>query len=116
FAALGGEPAALVRTTIAATMQQGGSAANVLPASASMTFNLRIIPGETVESVERRVRRRIRGEQVTVTVDEGSNPTPPSPVDAPQFDAIAAAVGVAYPDAVPTPYLMMQASDARFFS
>ncbi|WP_292906111.1 M20/M25/M40 family metallo-hydrolase [Microbacterium sp.] len=35
FAALGGEPAALVRTTVAATMQSGGTAANVLPSAAS---------------------------------------------------------------------------------
>ena len=60
FAALGGEPAALVRTTIAATLQDGGSAANVLPATASVTFNLRLIPGETVESAARRVARKIR--------------------------------------------------------
>jgi carboxypeptidase PM20D1 len=115
FAALGGEPAALVRTTIAATMQEGGSAPNVLPAGASVRFNLRIIPGESVESVARRVRRRIRDDRVTVTVEEGSDPTALSPVDGPQFASIAEAVRVAYPDAVPTPYLMMQASDARYF-
>lgn len=115
FAALGGEPAALVRTTIAATMQSGGSAANVLPASASVVFNLRIIPGESVAGVVRRVRRRIRDESVTVTVEAGSEPTPLSPVDAAQFDLIAAASRTAYPDAAPTPYLMMQASDARHF-
>ena len=115
FAALGGEPAALVRTTIAATMQTGGSAPNVLPADASVRFNLRIIPGETVQSVTRRVRKRIRDASVTVSVEEGSDPTSLSPVDCPQFDAIAAAVRATYPDAVPTPYLMMQASDARRF-
>ena len=115
FAALGGEPAALVRTTIAATMQAGGSAPNVLPADASVRFNLRIIPGETVASVTRRVERHIRDEHVTVTVEEGSDPTALSPVDCPQFDAMAAAARTAFPDAVPTPYLMMQASDARYF-
>ncbi|GGO67396.1 peptidase M20 [Microbacterium nanhaiense] len=115
FAALGGEPAALVRTTIAATLQTGGSAPNVLPASASVTFNLRIIPGESVDSVTRRVRRRIGDSRIAVSSLEGADPTPLSPVDAPQFELIAEAVGSAYPDAVPTPYLMMQASDARYF-
>ena len=115
FAALGGEPAALVRTTIAATMQTGGSAPNVLPADASVRFNLRIIPGETVDSVVRRVSRKIRDPHVRISVEEGSDPTPLSPADGPQFAAIAAAVHEAYPEAVPTPYLMMQASDARHF-
>ena len=115
FAALGGEPAALVRTTIAATMQDGGSAPNVLPADASVRFNVRIIPGETVESVTRRVARRIRDKRVSIAIEEGSDPTSLSPTDGPQFAAIAAASRAAYPDAVPTPYLMMQASDARHF-
>ncbi|MGO3663045.1 M20/M25/M40 family metallo-hydrolase, partial [Microbacterium gubbeenense] len=115
FAALGGEPAALVRTTIAATLQDGGSAANVLPATASVTFNLRLIPGETVESAARRVTRKVRDTDIRVIVEERSDPTPLSPAGGPAFDAIAAAVAATYPDATATPYLMMQASDARHF-
>ncbi|WP_029149895.1 M20/M25/M40 family metallo-hydrolase [Microbacterium indicum] len=113
--ALGGEPAALVRTTIAATRTAGGSADNVLPPSASATLNLRLIPGDTVASVRRRVERRIADARVTVTVSEGADPSPESPIDGPEFAAVTAAVREAYPDALPTPYLMMQASDARFF-
>src|SRR5918993_5234908 len=59
FAALGGEPAALVRTTVAATMQEGGTAANVLPSQASATLNLRIALGESVASTVRRVEGRV---------------------------------------------------------
>lgn len=115
FAALGGEPAALVRTTLAATLQDGGSAPNVLPAAASVTLNLRLIPGDSVASAQRRVAKRIRDPEVRIEVVEGSDPTPLSPVDGPAFDAIASAVGSAYPNATATPYLMMQASDARHF-
>ncbi|MFL0410012.1 M20/M25/M40 family metallo-hydrolase [Microbacterium paludicola] len=115
FAGLGGEPAALVRTTIAATLLDGGSAANVLPARASATLNVRILPGETVAGTLARIRRRIRDPKVEVEVLEGSDPSPESPVDGPAFAAVAAAARVAYPDALPAPYLMMQASDARHF-
>ncbi|WP_221584305.1 M20/M25/M40 family metallo-hydrolase [Microbacterium sp. G2-8] len=115
LSAMGGEPAALVRTTIAATMQSGGSAANVLPSAASATLNLRLIPGDTVDSVVRRVKRRIADRRVIVTVLEGSDPTPLSPADGSAFAAIADAVHTVYPDALAAPYLMMQASDARHF-
>lgn len=115
FATMGGEPAALVRTTVAPTMQSGGTAANVLPSQASATVNLRIALGETVESTVRRVRRRIRDPKVDVAVVEGDDPSPESPVDTAAFAAIAAAVAVAYPDAATVPYIMMQASDARHF-
>ena len=115
FALAGGEPAALVRTTIAATMQDGGSAANVLPSRASATLNVRILPGETVAGTERRIRRRIRDPKVAITLLDGSDPSPESPVDGGPFRAIADAAVRAYPDVLPAPYIMMQASDARHF-
>lgn len=74
FAALGGEPAALVRTTVAPTMQSGGTAANVLPSQASATVNLRIALGETTQQTVFRVRRRIRDPLVEVEVIEASEP------------------------------------------
>jgi carboxypeptidase PM20D1 len=115
FARLGGEPAALVRTTIAPTMLQGGSAHNVLPAEASAIVNLRIAVGESIASTVRRVRRAIRDPQVAVEIVEGSEPSPESPADDARFAAIADAVGVSYPEAITAPYLMMAATDSRWF-
>ncbi|WP_051191582.1 M20/M25/M40 family metallo-hydrolase [Microbacterium luticocti] len=115
FALLGGETAAFVRTTVAATMASGGTAANVLPSQASATVNLRIAIGETVEATVARVRRRIADRRVEITVIEGDDPSPESPVDGPAFAALARAVHTAYPDADPVPYIMMQASDSRHF-
>lgn len=115
FAAQGGEAAAFVRTTVAATMLAGGTAANVLPAEASATVNLRIVPGETVAATVRKVRRRIADRRVGVTVIEGDDPSPQSPVDDDRFAALTAALTQAYPAAPAVPYLMMQASDARHF-
>ena len=115
FARLGGEPAALVHTTVAATMLEGGTAANVLPANAVAILNLRIAVGETVASATARVRRVIRDRAVAVEVVEGSDPSPESPTDNVQFAAIAAAVGEAYPEATTAPYLMMAATDSRWF-
>ena len=116
FSRMGGEPAALVRTTVAPTMLQGGSAQNVLPAEASATVNLRIAAGETVETAVRRVRRAVRDPKVTVEVVEGSDPSPESPVDDVRFAAIRSAVEVAYPGAITAPYLMMAATDSRWFA
>ena len=115
FAALGGEPAALVRTTVAATMQSGGTAANVIPSQASATLNLRIALGETVESVRTRVRRRVNDPQVSVEVIEGSDPSPESHTDNAQFALIGEALAEAYPGVPAVPYVMMAASDARWF-
>jgi carboxypeptidase PM20D1 len=115
FAALGGEPAALVRTTVAATMQSGGTAVNVLPSQASASLNLRIALGETVDSTVRRVRRRIADRSVEVVVDSGDDPSPESSADNAQFRLLASALGVSHPDATAVPYVMMATTDSRHF-
>ncbi|MFS0892769.1 M20/M25/M40 family metallo-hydrolase [Microbacterium sp. 179-I 3D3 NHS] len=115
FAALGGEPAALVRTTVAATMQAGGTAANVLPSQASATVNLRIALGETVQQTILRVRRRIRDPLVSVRVLDASEPTPESPTDNAQFASLADALAVSHPGVPAVPYVMMAATDSRHF-
>lgn len=115
FAAMGGEPAALVRTTVAATMQQGGTAANVLPSQASVTINLRIALGETTAGTVERVRRRIADPLVQITVVEASEPSPESPTDNAQFALLTDAVAAAFPNASTVPYVMMAATDSRHF-
>lgn len=115
FAALGGEPAALVRTTVAPTMQAGGTAANVLPSQASATINLRIALGETTQQAVYRLRRRIRDPLVQVEVVEASEPSPESSTDNAQFALLAAALEVSHPGVPAVPYIMMAATDSRHF-
>lgn len=115
FAALGGEAAALVRTTIAPTRLSGGVADNVLPSQASATVNLRLAIGETQESAVRRLRRRIRDPKVAVELVEGNDASPESSADSLQFALIAEAVGVSHPEAVTVPYITMAATDSRYF-
>lgn len=115
FAALGGEPAAMVRTTVAPTMQSGGTAANVLPSQASATVNLRIALGETVQTAVARVRRRIADPLVSVEVLEGSDPSPESATDGAPFALLADALAVSHPGVPAVPYVMMAATDSRHF-
>ncbi|MGV9193337.1 M20/M25/M40 family metallo-hydrolase [Microbacterium sp. MC2] len=115
FAALGGEPAAMVRTTVAATMSAGGTAANVLPSQASAILNLRIALGDTVAGTVARVRRRIDDAQVTVELLEGSDPSPESAVDSAQFALLRDALTASHPEAIAVPYVMMAATDSRHF-
>lgn len=115
FTMLGGEPAAMVRTTVAPTMLSGGTAANVLPSQASATINLRIALGESVDGTVRRIRRRIRDRKVTVTVLEAGEPSPESASNNAQFALITRAVGRSHPGAHTTPYVMMAATDSRHF-
>ncbi len=113
LAAQGGEPAALMQTTVVTTMLGGGEAANVLPAALTATINIRIAQGETVASVVDTLRKRIRDDSIAIEVLEGTDPSPVSAIDNEQFALIRAGVDATYPGTVTAPYIMMAATDAR---
>jgi carboxypeptidase PM20D1 len=105
----------MVQTTVATTVLDGGSAHNVIPESSSAVLNLRIAPGETIESSLAVLRRAVRDPGIAFEVIEGHDPSPSSRTDSPQWQAIADAVQGAYPGVVVAPYVMLAASDARHF-
>ena len=111
--------ASMLRTSTAATIFNAGNKDNVLPPEAHAMVNFRIRPGESVESVRRRVVEVIADELVTVNV-EGfrSEPPQPSPTSGPAFDAIGRSARETLGDAPPIvlPFLLMGATDARYWS
>ncbi|MFZ3454587.1 M20/M25/M40 family metallo-hydrolase [Arthrobacter sp. 7Tela_A1] len=116
FGALGGEPNAMTRTTAAVTMLQGSKATNVLATRASAVANVRIAPGESIESVLDRMRKIIRDPKVVLRVVEGTEPSPVSSTANAQFAALEEAIGEVFPDAIAAPYIMMGGTDSRRFS
>ena len=88
---------------------------NVLASEAVADLNVRIAPGETVAGTAARLRRVIRDREVEVAVLAGDDPPPLSRAAGPAWDRVADEVRTAYPAALPVPYVMVQASDARHF-
>ena len=113
--AAGAEPAAMTRTSFAVTTLSGSPALNVIASTATAGVNIRIMVGDTVASVLEHVRRTIDDDEVQVTVVEQNEPSPISPMDD-AFALIEATITEVFPDAVPAPYVMMAATDSRFFT
>ncbi|RMH17232.1 MAG: M20/M25/M40 family metallo-hydrolase [Gemmatimonadetes bacterium] len=115
-----GDPAtaAMLRTTTAATIIDGGVKSNVLPIEARAVVNFRIRPGETPASVAERVRAVIDDPAVEVSGEQ--NGRPPSPVSDPHSDAfrtIASTIReVAGEEVVVAPYLVVGGTDARYYA
>lgn len=114
--AAGPEPAAMTRTTFAITTLSGSPALNVIASTAKAGVNIRIMVGDTVAGVLEHVRRTIDDDQVQVDVVERNEPSPVSPVDDEAFALLESTIVEVFPDAVPAPYVMMAATDARFFT
>lgn len=102
---------ALLRTTTAVTILEGGSQPNVLPRKASAVINFRIAPGESVPEVLNHVRRVV-GEKIKVETLVATNPSQVSPVDSSGFKAVERAVYATFPEAVAVPYIVMGGTDA----
>ncbi|MFN8106702.1 MAG: M20/M25/M40 family metallo-hydrolase [Nocardioidaceae bacterium] len=115
--AAGPESAALTRTTIAVTTLKGSPANNVIASLATAGLNVRIMTGETIESVVAHLRKAIRDKKVKIEVTACDPPSPISPYENDEaFDLIADTVGEFFPDAICTPYIMMAATDSRHFT
>jgi carboxypeptidase PM20D1 len=112
----GPEAAALARTTMTVTTLQGSPAHNVIASRASAAVNLRITIGDSVASVVEHIRHAVADDTLRLEVVDANEPSPVSPSDGPAYDLIAGTVEAVFPDAVVAPYVMMAATDARFFT
>lgn len=111
----GPESAAMTRTTFAVTTLSGSPAINVVAQAARAGVNVRVMVGDTVEEALAHLRRVVDDDEVHVDVVEACEPSPVSPRDD-AFDLLAATVEEVFPDAVAAPYVMMAATDSRFFT
>lgn len=113
--AAGPESAAMTRTTFAVTTLSGSPALNVIASTARAGVNVRVMVGDTVAGVLAHVRSVVDDRQVHIDVVDENEPSPVSPRDD-AFALLEQTITDLFPDAVPAPYVMMAATDARFFT
>lgn len=108
---------ALIRTTTAITVIEGGLKDNILPAKARALVNFRLMPGDTVESVTEYVREAVHDEAVQIQVFDQKQwePSPVSPIDSPIYLGLAQNIRQVFPEALVVPYLVSGATDSRHF-
>lgn len=103
----------LIRTTIAFTMIQGSQAANILPKTASAIANMRILQGDTSDSVIEHIKKvnpNIDFEVEKILVEEASDI---SNIDEESYKILTKTINKIYPEAVVLPYLMVGGTDSR---
>ena len=106
---------AMLRTTTAPTIINGGVKENVIAPEAHAVINFRILPGDTTDSVAAHVRESIEGDAVKVKLIDGTNPSPVSDARTRPFRTLQRTIAQVYPDAVVAPNLMVGGTDSRHF-
>jgi carboxypeptidase PM20D1 len=111
------ETAALVRTTTAPTVFNGGVKANVLPQRAEALVNFRILHGDTIDGVLEHCRKVIRDKQVQVELAPGmrAEPSPLSSTHSATFELLASVAAEVFPGVAITTGLVPGATDARHY-
>ena len=105
--------ASMIRTTTGVTMASGSPAPNVLPQRATVNVNFRIFPGQTVEDVEKHLKKVIRNKKAEISLRPGwKNPSKISPTDSRCFHIIEEICTGMNADNIVAPYLVMGGTDA----
>jgi carboxypeptidase PM20D1 len=115
---------AMIRTTTAPTIFHSGHTENVLPADAEAVVNFRILPGDTLRSIYERVVAVVDEDRIeikpnhadTLESDYGWDPTPVADTTSPEFVELTNLIEAVFPGAVAAPFLMMGATDARYYT
>ncbi len=109
---------ALLGTTVAPTMIDGGVRPNVLPAEAIAMINFRIHQRDTAESLMARARTAVSGLD-GITLEWAAPPNEASPISSTtssSYALIAALSRASLPDAPVAPGLVVGGTDARHYS
>jgi acetylornithine deacetylase/succinyl-diaminopimelate desuccinylase-like protein len=107
---------AATRTTLSPNIAHAGVKVNVIPDSAEVDVDIRTLPGDDGDGV-RKMLRDAAGDlwKDVEVVMEGSNPATASPIDTPLWDALTKVTKRLVPGSETVPFLIVGATDARFF-
>lgn len=112
----GGELNALVRTTTAFTKMKGSDAVNVFPPYASLEGDIRIMEGDTGESIIDGLKKRINDSDVKVEALDLIPVKPFSHIGTEPWEKLDEAIKEIWDDVIVSPYLMIACSDSRHYT
>ena len=107
---------AATRTTLSPNIAHSGVKVNVIPDSAEVDIDIRTLPGDDGEGVRKMLRDAAGDLWKDVEVlFEGSNPATSSPINTPLWDALTKVTQRLIPGSTTMPFLIVGATDARYF-
>ena len=106
---------AMIRTTMAFTMQSGSDAFNVMPQKATLGANLRFIPHQGMEESLAIVKKLADKHHLTMEVMHASDYTQPVDIHGEAFQTVQRVVAQTFPGCAGSPYVMTGATDSRFY-
>ncbi|MBP7175761.1 MAG: M20/M25/M40 family metallo-hydrolase, partial [Thermoclostridium sp.] len=107
---------ATLKTTTAVTIINGGIKANILPTKATAVINVRIIQGDSIESVVKHIEQTINDKRVSIKlIGYSCEPSPVSDTETDGFQDINKTIKQVFPEVIVTPYLWTGGTNSKHF-
>lgn len=106
---------AMLKTTIAFTMQSGSDAYNVIPQEATLGANMRFIPHQGKNESLDIVKRIANKHGIEMEVLHANDYTPPVDINGDGYKLIEKVIDETFPGLPSSPYVMTGATDAQFY-
>ncbi len=106
---------AMLRTTIAFTMQSGSDACNVLPQEATVSANMRFIPHQGMDESLAIMQKLADKHGLEMEVLHGNDYTESVDITGEAYKRVETVVEKTFPGLAYSPYVMTGATDAHFF-
>ncbi len=113
--AVSAQAGAMLRTTIAFTMQSGSAACNVMPQEATVSANMRFIPHQGMKESLEIIEKRAKKHGLSMEVLSAADYTPSADLEEDAFRTLRKTVEETFPGCPVSPYVMTGATDARFY-
>jgi acetylornithine deacetylase/succinyl-diaminopimelate desuccinylase-like protein len=102
-----------MKSAVTPTVIRCGTKRNVVPSSAAIEMDARLIPGDSVENMLRRLKQAApKGTTFTVEAQHRQKPA----VDMSQYQRLEKLLRDEYPGSIPVPMLLPGTTDARHFN
>jgi len=108
---------ALLRTSQAATMIEGGISENVLPLTATAKVNLRLLPGDSIDSALEYLRGSINDPRICIEpTNKPREASPVSDIDSDAFRTLQTTIHQVLPDVVVAPFVLVGSTDTVHYA
>ncbi len=109
------QAAALLRTTVAPTMQTGSDGCNVLPQEATLTLNLRYIPHQGMAESNAAIERLAKKYDLDVRIIDAYDFCEPVDTRTEAYKLVERVIDEVFPNLPRIPYVMTGGTDARHY-
>lgn len=108
---------ALIRTVISTTMLRGGAKENSLPTFAAVNLNIRILQGDSIESIMEYIHKITNDPRIQLTLKRSwHNPSSITPSNGKAWQILSNTIKENWPDIIISPLVTPGTTDSRHYS